>query len=216
MKKKEFGQPLILKPYQGRIQDAYNNPDFIQAISDCHSLLNDSKTEILLDSRNRVGVVALPFQGQKKADVVIKEFRSRGVNKLKSLFFPGKAFIAWQGGMALKEKEIDTPPPVAYLEKRKGLFLNESFFLTERISDVQEIRFLFLELTSEKLRDFLASLSRYLSLCHERGVLHRRPSQKDKKPHTPGRPSRASTLFPGAVFGGGSGEKIPLVLVQVQ
>jgi serine/threonine protein kinase len=173
MKKKESGQPLLLHSYKGRIHEAYNHPDFIQAISDCHSLLNDPEAEILLDSRNRVGVAALPLQGQKKVDVVIKEFRSRGVNKLKSLFLSGKAFRAWQGGMALKEKEIDTPPPVAYLEKRKGLFLDESFFLTERISDVREIRFLFLELPSGELRDLLASLSRYLSICHERGVLHR-------------------------------------------
>jgi len=173
MKKKEFCQALILPPYKGRIQEAYIHPDFIQAISDCHSLLNGPETEILLDSRNRVGVVTLPFQGQKKVDVVIKEFRSRGVNKLKSLFLSGKAFRAWQGGMTLKEKEIDTPPPVACLEKKKGLFLDESFFLTERISGVQEIRFLFLKLPSGELRDLLASLSRYLSLCHERGVLHR-------------------------------------------
>jgi len=173
MKKKEFGQPLIIKPYKGRIQEAYSHPDFIQAISDCHSLLDDAETEILLDSRNRVGVVTLPLYGQKKMEVVIKEFRSRGVNKLKSLFLSGKAFRAWQGGMALTEKEIDTPPPVAYLEKRKGLFLDESFFLTERISDVREIRFLFLELPSGELRELLASLSRYLSLCHEGGVLHR-------------------------------------------
>jgi serine/threonine protein kinase len=106
-------------------------------------------------------------------DVVIKEFRSRGVIKLKSLFLSGKAYRAWQGGMALKEKEIDTPPPAAYLEKRKGLFLDESFFLTERVSDVQEIRFLFLRFSSEELRDLLASLGPHLSFCHQKGVLHR-------------------------------------------
>jgi len=173
MKKKEFGQPLIIKPYKGRIREAYNDPDFIQAIADCHSLLNDSEAEILLDSRNRVGVVTLPFHGQKKVDVVIKEFRSRGVNKLKSLFFSGKAFRAWQGAMVLTERKVDTPPPVACLEKRKALFLDESFFLTERISGVREIRFLFLELQPVELRELLDSLSRHLSLCHERGVLHR-------------------------------------------
>jgi len=173
MKIKDFGQPLILHPYKGRIQEAYSHPDFIQAISDCHSLLNDPETEIILDSRNRVGVVKLPFHGQKKADVVIKEFRSRGVNRLKSLFLSGKAFRAWQGAMVLTEKKLDTPPPVACLEKRKGFFLDESFFLTERISDVREIRFLFLELQPAELRELLASLSRHLSLCHESGILHR-------------------------------------------
>lgn len=173
MRKKEFGRPLVLPPYKGQIQEAYSHPDFIQAISDCHSLLNDPKAEILLDSRNRVGVVTLPTKGQKNVDVVIKEFRIRGVNRLKSFFLQGKAYRAWQGGMALVEKKVDTPPPVAYLEKRKGPFLDESFFLTERILDVQEIRSLFRELPAEELRRLLASLSRYLCHCHERGVLHR-------------------------------------------
>jgi len=162
-----------MPPFKGRIQDAYNYPDFIQAISDCQSLLKEPETEILLDSRNRVGVVALPLPGQKEVDVVIKEFRTRGVNKLKSLFLSGKAHRAWQGGMAMVEIGIETPPPVAYFEKKKGLFLRQSFFLTEMIRDVEEIRSLFRDLPSSELRELLNSLSRYLSHCHEKGVLHR-------------------------------------------
>jgi serine/threonine protein kinase len=173
MKKKTFGQSLVMPHYKGRIQEVYNKTDFIQAISDCQALLSDSKTEILLDSRNRVGAVTLPLSGQKKLDVVIKEFRSRGVNKLKSLFLPGKALRAWRGGMALVEKEIDTPPPVAYLEKRKMLFLSQSFFLTERINGVQEIRYLFLGLPPKELQEVLVSLGQYLSSCHKKGILHR-------------------------------------------
>ena len=170
---KEFGQPLVLPPFKGRIQAAYNLPEFIQAISDCQDLLNHPKTEILLDSRNRVGAISLPLESGKNVDTVIKEFRSRGINRLKSLFLPGKAFRAWQGGMSLKEKGIETPPPVAYLEKRKGRFLDQSYFLTERISSAREIRYLFLELEPLDLRRLLVSLGKYLSLCHEKGVLHR-------------------------------------------
>lgn len=173
MKKKVFGQSLAVPSYKGRIQKAYNKTDFVQAISDCRTLLSDPKTDILLDSRNRIGAVILPLSGQKKVDVVIKEFRTRGVNKLKSFFLPGKAFRAWRGGMSLAEKGIDTPPPVAYLEKRKMLFLSQSFFLTERIKGVQEIRYLFLGLPPKELQEALISLGRYLSNCHKKGILHR-------------------------------------------
>ncbi len=170
---KEFDQPFSLPPFKGRIQASYNHPLFVQAISDCNRLLSDPGTEILLDRRNRVGVVALPQQAGRKVDIVIKEFRSTGVNLLKSLFLRGKAFKAWHGAVALVERGIETPPPVAYLEKRKGLFLDQSFFLAERVSGVEEIRFLFPKLPPSELRRLLVSLSQHLSTCHKKGILHR-------------------------------------------
>jgi hypothetical protein len=171
--KKEFDQPLSLPPFKGRIQTAYNHPLFVQAISDCSRLLSNRDTEILLDGRNRVGVVSLPQQEGKNVEIVIKEFRSRVVNRLKSLFLPGKAFKSWRGALALLERGIETPPPAAYLEKRKGLFLNQGFFLAERVSAVEEIRFLFPEFPPSELRRLLISLSRYLFSCHKKGILHR-------------------------------------------
>jgi len=107
--KKEFGQSISLPPFKGRIQSKYHHPLFIQAISDCQRLLDDPECEILLDSRNRVGAVGLALPDEKKVEIVIKEFRSLGVNKLKSIFLPAKAFKAWQGGNALIERGIETP-----------------------------------------------------------------------------------------------------------
>jgi serine/threonine protein kinase len=171
--KQEYDQPLSLPPFKGRIKKSYNHPLFVQAISDCSRLLSDQDTEILLDRRNRVGVVALPQQDESKVDIVIKEFRSRGVNRLKSLFLRGKAFKSWRGAVALVERGIDTPSPVAYLEKRKDLFLDQSFFLAERIGGIEEIRFLFPKFPPSELRRLLISLSQHLSTCHKKGILHR-------------------------------------------
>jgi len=171
--KHEYDQPLSLPPFKGRVQASYNHPLFVQAISDCSRLLSDRDTEILLDRRNRVGVVALPQQDESKVEIVIKEFRSRGANRLKSLFLRGKAFKSWRGAVALVERGIETPPPVAYLEKRKGLFLDQSFFLAERVGGAEEIRFLFPKLPPSELRRLLVSLSQHLSTCHKKGILHR-------------------------------------------
>lgn len=171
--KQEYDQPLSLHPFKGRIKTSYNHPLFVRAISDCRRLLSGQDTEILLDGRNRVGVVVLPQQDESKVDIVIKEFRSRGVNRLKSLFLHGKALKSWRGAVALVEKDIETPPPVAYLEKRKGLFLDQSFFLAERVIEVEEIRFLFPKLPPSELRRLLISLSQHLSSCHKKGILHR-------------------------------------------
>jgi serine/threonine protein kinase len=171
--KQESDQPLSLPHFKGRIQASYNHPLFVQAISDCSRLLSDQDTEIILDRRNRVGVVALPQQDESKVDIVIKEFRSVGVNRLKSLFLRGKAFKSWRGAVALVEKDVETPPPVAYLERRRGLFLGQSFFLAERVGGVEEIRFLFPKLPPSELRELLISLSQHLSNCHKKGILHR-------------------------------------------
>jgi len=115
--KKEFGQSVSLPPFIGRVQSKYNHHPFIQAISDCHRLLDDPECEILLESRNRVGGVSLPLPDGKKIEIVIKEFYSWGVNRLKSIILSSKAFKSWQGSSVLLERGIETPFPVAYLEK---------------------------------------------------------------------------------------------------
>jgi len=171
--KKIYGQSLSLPPFHGRIQASYDDPVFLSSISNCHHLLQRPETELLLDRRNRVGAVRLPLQGRKNVEVVIKEFHPSSLGRLKSLFSPSKAFKSWQGASTLLELGIDTPFPVAYLEKRKKGFLEESFFLAERVSEAQEIRYLFRELAENELQKLLESLVRYLLSCHNQGILHR-------------------------------------------
>jgi len=171
--KKEFGNPLILPPFKGRIHPEYDHSNFKQSITNCHNLLKDSSCEILLDSRNRIGVFNASLGNGKTTYVVIKEFYTYGINKLKSTFIPSKALKSWQGSNALLEREIKTPLPIAYLEKRKSIFLDQSFFLSEMEKDVEEIRGLFLKLPDEELREILKSLASFLSYCHKKGILHR-------------------------------------------
>ncbi|MFC2169237.1 lipopolysaccharide kinase InaA family protein [Acidobacteriota bacterium] len=171
--KREYGQFFSLPPFIGRIQPGYNRPPFLEAIFDCRCLLKKQECEILLDSRNRIGAITLPLEEGKTVDVVIKEFQIKGANKLKSTFLPSKAFKAWQGGMVLMEKGIKTPYPIAFLEKRKRVFLDQSFYLTKKVEDIEEIRFLFLRLSPPDLCKLLTALARYLSLCHKKGILHR-------------------------------------------
>ena len=151
----------------------YDHPQFLEALTNCEALLDGSDCEILHEGRNRVAVLSLPRKDGTKADIVIKEFRSRGINKLKSIFLPGKASKAWTGAHRLLEREIDTPFPVAYLEERRRFSLRRSYYLSERIEGVEEVRSLFRSLSSQKLESLLLALARCLSTCHQRGVLHR-------------------------------------------
>ncbi len=139
----------------------------------CDVLLRDPSCRILLNGRNRVGVLPLCVKKEKVTDIVIKEFRSQGVDKLKTLFFPSKAHKAWRGSMILMNKEIPTPIPVAYIEKKRSPFINQSFYLSVFVDEVREIRYLFRQLPDEELKVLIRSLAHHLAECHKKGIFHR-------------------------------------------
>lgn len=171
--REEFGLPLDMPPYKGKIHPDYRNSQFVEAIFDCHNLLAHPSCEILLESRNKVGKIELDISETRTRTVVIKEFRTRGIDKLKSAFFPSKASKAWEGASALYIRGLNTPAPVAYLEERVGRFVKQSFFISEMIDDVEEIRFLFPFLEPDKLKELLSALADFLSQVQSEGLLHR-------------------------------------------
>ena len=104
--RQEFGLPLDLPLFQGKIHPDYRDSRFLEAIIDCQGLLSQPSCEILLDSRNRVGKVELAVSETRTRTVVIKEFRTQGVDKLKSAVQPSKASKAWWGASALYQKGL--------------------------------------------------------------------------------------------------------------
>jgi len=169
---REEVRQLTLGPYKGAIVAAYDEPDFLQAISPPEKIWRCPDVRILLDSRNRVGAARLPLSGGREADIVVKEFSSCGLARLKSLILSSKAARAWRGAIALKERGLSTASAVAYLERRKRGSVRRSFFLTEEIKAAEEIRGLFRGLPPSELQPLLRALAAHLSLCHDGGVLH--------------------------------------------
>jgi len=164
---------IDLPPYRGEIAETYSRPEWLSVLGDPQKILAGPGAEILLDGRNKVGAVTVDLGPSRSADLVVKEFRSRGITRLKSLFGKSKAEKAWRGAAALMNAGLDTPFPVAFLEKRRKGFVEESFFLSERIRGAPEIRGLFRELAEGELRPLLASLAETLFRSHEKGILHR-------------------------------------------
>jgi len=171
--REEFGLPLDMPPFQGKIHPDYRDSRFLEAIFDCQGLLSSPSCEILLDSRNRVGKVELAVSEIRTRTVVIKEFRTLGIDKLKSAFQPSKASKAWRGASALYMKGLNTPCPVVFLEKREGRFVEQSFFISGMIDNVEEIRYVFPRLEPDKLKELLSALADYLSRIQSEGLLHR-------------------------------------------
>lgn len=171
--KEEFGLPLDIPPFKGKIHPEYRGSVFLDAIYDCQGLFTEPACELLFDGRNRVGKIELFISETRMRTVVIKEFRIQGIDKLKSAIQPSKALKAWRGASALYIKGLRTPHPVAYLEKRSGPFVEQSFFLSAMIEDVEEIRYVFRRLESDRLKEILSALADYLSEIQSEGLLHR-------------------------------------------
>ncbi|MGB7294069.1 MAG: lipopolysaccharide kinase InaA family protein [Candidatus Aminicenantales bacterium] len=164
---------LIFDEYRGEVAPEFDDLSFLDAISRPEELWIRPDIEMLLDARNRVGAVRLPLSSGPSREIVVKEFKPRGFVRLKSLSQSSKAARAWRGAWALKERGLETALPAAYLEKRRRGLVERSYFLAERITGAGEIRGLFRRLGPEELEPLLDALAGHLSLCHDRGILHR-------------------------------------------
>jgi serine/threonine protein kinase len=162
---------LDIPPFTGRILPDYDEPKIVEALRDCDALLEEA--HILEESRNRVGVIALSAREGTTTELVIKEFRTQGVDKWKSLVLPSKAKKAWRGSLALVEGGFLTPLPVAYLERRTSFFLEKSYFIAEYVANIEEIRGLFRDLSADELTPLLQDLANLLARCAGSGIIHR-------------------------------------------
>jgi len=165
--------PLSLPPFKGEIAELYATPEFFSLLADPGSLLSGPGAEILLDGRNKVAAAKVALGERGQIDIVVKSFGSLGLTKLKSLVQPSKAAKAWRGARALVAAGFRTAPPIAYLERRTGGFVSESFFVAGRLAGPLEIRGLLRELPREKLEPLLAALAGELARVHAAGLLHR-------------------------------------------
>jgi hypothetical protein len=165
--------PLKVGRFRGFIRPQYRDALLLEALACPQRLLQSEGAEVLREGRNKVVVVKAAFSTGEKKEFVIKEFSSHGINKLKTLVEPSKAAKAWRGAMALVERMIETPAPVAFLERRKRGFVEECYFLAERTIGFDEIRGCFLNHRPGELEALLPALARHLAACHEAGILHR-------------------------------------------
>lgn len=170
---KKFGKPIDLTSYKGRINQDFYQPDFVEKISKLELLLKGNSHQILFSGRNRIIVVPFPISEGRTVEIVVKEFFTRGLSRMKTLFLSSKAQKAWWGGVALMEQDIPTPVPVAYLESSRSPFIEENFYLTVLEEGVDEIRHLFRQRSPKELCSLVQALAHHLSLCHKKGILHR-------------------------------------------
>jgi hypothetical protein len=160
-------------PFKGEIDEAFRGPEFEAALARIRELIEDPRAEVLLKGRNTVVALDLPLGSGRSISCVAKSYRAAGLQKIKTLVVPSKAAKAWRGARALAAAGIETPRPLAYLERRSGGTVAESFFIAERVPGLPEIRALFRDPGPAGLHPFLDALAGSVASLHRAGLLHR-------------------------------------------
>lgn len=156
-----------------RIEPAYDGPEIRAWLETVESLPAQPGAEILHRARNVVTAAGLTFADGRVLDLAVKEFRPRGLHRLRTLFGRSKAERAARGAALLSAAGLRTPAPVAVVERRRRGMVEKAWFATERVRGAVEIRSLFQDLGEADMRRLLAVLAREIRAAHEAGLLHR-------------------------------------------
>lgn len=170
---KNSGEPLSLPGYEGKIHPRFNLPSFREVLASGSRLMDEPGVRYLESARNRIAAVSFPGPENSRMDCIVKEFRPRGIDKLKSAFLPSKALKAWRGSWALIQAGIDTPLPLAFLEKRTRFFLDHALFLAAAVPEADEVRTLLRSHQEGSLDALVQGLADLARKCHTAGILHR-------------------------------------------
>lgn len=128
--------------------------------------------EILWNKRNKIKAFDLPTDcdGEQPYTIVVKRFKHLNIiQKLIYFFRPNKARRAFLNGMELVKRGVNTPDPIAAVEIKAGLWLNEAFYICDETT-LQSIE-------NETDRDdwnrqLAAAFANYVAILHDKGVLH--------------------------------------------
>lgn len=159
--------------WQGEILAKYDFPSLRQALIKIKQLTISPEARLLTEGRNRLIILDLPVNPKETMEVVVKEFRPRGLVKLRSLVTGSKARRSFYGALELTSRKINTPEPVAYIESCSRFSSQTEYFLAARISEAQEIRSFFQAYPEEPIDSLLQQLAAFVRLIHKRGIWHR-------------------------------------------
>lgn len=164
-------RPVVLGEFRGAADACLCDPEFLAVLANPGKMMTSGRE--IHAGRNRLAALSLDLPGFGRRQVVLKLFRPRGVDRLKTLVLPSKPLRAWRGARALVERGIPTPRPLAWLERRRAGMAVEGYFLTEKTENVREVREIFRGPDDGRLDGLLRSLAGFLRTCHEKGILHR-------------------------------------------
>ncbi|HBJ89294.1 MAG TPA: hypothetical protein DDZ21_04930 [Gammaproteobacteria bacterium] len=169
---------LVVGEYAGVINNAFRCEELNQALSRVPDLLQAPDAELIAGGRNQNVRLMLPFQGGRLA-VMVKSFgkQKRWKDYVDIRYRKTKAQRSFEAALHLKTNKVGTPAPVAFLERRCGNRLEESYFISlfeEQVTSFHDqiISTLNGEPTCGELAPMLARVAELCRAMHDAGFIH--------------------------------------------
>jgi tRNA A-37 threonylcarbamoyl transferase component Bud32 len=169
---------LVVGEYAGMIINAFHCEQLSQALSRLPDLLQAQDAELIAGGRNQNVRLMLPFQGGRLA-VLVKSFgkQKRWKDHVDIRYRKTKAQRSFEVALHLRTNKVGTPAPVAFLERRCGNRLEESYFISlfeEQVTSFHDqiISILNGEPTCGELAPMLARVAELCRAMHDAGYIH--------------------------------------------
>ena len=168
---------LVVGEYAGMIINAFHCEQLSQALSRLPDLLQAQDAELIAGGRNQNVRLMLPFQGGRLA-VLVKSFgkQKRWKDHVDIRYRKTKAQRSFEAALHLRTNKVGTPAPVAFLERRCGNRLEESYFISlfeEQVTSFHDqiISILNGEPTCGELAPMLARVAELCRAMHDAGYI---------------------------------------------
>ncbi len=164
--------------YRIRVFADWDKPDFTEKLVTLSDLSTLKEVRILQDGRHKVIRATMPCGGHDR-EVVIKTYgrQSAWRDYIAKRGKGSKAVRAFNVAALLREKNVNTPAPIAVIERWTGNRLEESHFLCEYVpalSDFrQELNHILRETQNcEELMNLIEKVALEVRKFHDAGVIH--------------------------------------------
>ena len=159
----------------------YCHKDYKDLIQNHLTQITDHQSKNNQVHRNLVNII---YQQQliddnNDIEIVVKKSVHRTIlQKFLSIFKQSKAIKAFVAAKFMLENNLDTPTPLAVIEKRNNGLLQEAYYVTEAITPHRRVRKLFKELLAEgedfdMLRALMFAVANYARDMHQTGFMHK-------------------------------------------
>lgn len=126
--------------------------------------------EMLWNGRNKIKAFDIS-QGEGARRMVVKRFKHPNIiQKIGYAFRKHKARKAYENGMELISRGINTPMPIAFAEYRSSCFVKDAYYICDELHGYTEIRN---DIEKEDWnKDLVTALAGFFAQMHNAGILH--------------------------------------------
>ncbi len=147
----------------------------LQRLENPEGLFNDPKVRIIKDSRTTSSVAVT--DGVPVPGLYVKRYNVKGAwYMVKNLLRASRAKRVWQTANSMRERDIATPLPLLYLERRSLGLLQKCYVVTELVEGAVTLDAYiagdFQDLGRERKRAFVRMIALQVQKLHQRGVVH--------------------------------------------